>query len=196
MNIAILILAAGRSSRMKEPKQLLAIGNKTLLEIAIHNALKSKAKKVFCVLGANAKDIQKSITNLNLAIIINSEFKDGLSTSIITGIQHLTSSNFDAVLIMLADQPNADKTYINNLIDTFYTNSEKIIASNYDSTYGVPAIFPKKVFKDLLKLQGDKGAKEFLNSDLDMIVGIKATNQLIDIDTKEDYLNYLKELQN
>ncbi len=193
MNIAILILAAGSSSRMKTPKQLLRIGNNTLLGVTVEHALKSKAQKVFCVLGANSEKIKPSLTKYDIEIILNSNHKKGLSTSITKGIACTLPYSYNAVLIMLADQPNADSKYINALIDASVKHPKKIIASKYQETYGVPAIFPREFYGGLLQLKGDKGAKTLLNSNLDNITGIEANPILCDIDTQEDYLNYLKQ---
>lgn len=193
MNIAILILAAGSSSRMKTPKQLLRIGNNTLLGVTVEHALKSKAQKVFCVLGANSEKIKPSLTKYDIEIILNSNHKKGLSTSITKGIEHILSYSYNAVLIMLADQPNVDSKYLNTLIDALKRNPNKIIASKYKESYGVPAIFPSEFYDGLSQLNGDKGAKTLLNSNLDNIKGIEANPILFDIDTQEDYLNYLKQ---
>ncbi|MFP4846155.1 NTP transferase domain-containing protein [Winogradskyella sp. PE311] len=196
MNIAIIILAAGSSSRMKEPKQLLTIRKKTLLGIAIENALNSKCSKVFCVLGANAELIKNSINNYEIETIVNTEYNKGLSSSIIKGIEHIKPKLFDAAIIMLADQPNLHSDYLDKLIKIFKANQEKIIASNYSGINGVPAIFPKRTFQQLLKLNGDKGAKEFLNSGLIIVKSIQSKDELIDIDTKHDYNKYLEKNTN
>ncbi|ARV07548.1 glycosyl transferase [Polaribacter sp. SA4-10] len=191
-NIAVLILAAGKSSRMGFTKQLLKVGTKTLLERAIEAGKKSKATTLFCVLGANLDEIKNEISTENIEFIINKNYEKGLSSSIVTGINFIEKSqnNFDAVLITLADQPKVDSTYLNQLIETFNSNSGKIIASKYDDKIGVPAIFPKIFFKKLVLLEGDKGAKNLLNSKLENILAV-VSDKLLDIDTKEDYKNYI-----
>ena len=193
MNIAILILAAGNSSRMKTPKQLLPIGSTTLLGLTIKNAIQSKAGKIFCVLGSEFDTVKKSIKDFDIEIINNLKYKSGLSSSIVEGIKHIRSQSFDAALIMLADQPNVNSSYINNLIDNFGTNQIKIVASKYKDNLGVPAIFPKQAFNDLLKLKGDKGAKDYLKAKKTSVVTIDSVN-FTDIDTPKDYKNYLNTL--
>nr|WP_321226909.1 nucleotidyltransferase family protein [uncultured Psychroserpens sp.] len=193
MNIAILILSAGSSTRMGTTKQLLPIGNKTLLGLSIENALQTNAKKVFCVLGSNAENIKNSISQYDIEIIINPNFKEGLSSSIVEGLNHIENSNFDSVLIMLSDQPKVDSNYINLLILSSEKKPTQITASQYEKTIGVPAIFPKKYFKQLQQLEGDKGAKDFLNTHKAQVISIKS-DKLIDIDTQDDYLNFLKSL--
>ena len=185
---AILILAAGKSSRMGSPKQLLPYKKTTLLGWAIKQAIQSKANAVFCVLGANAIPIKKSIENYSVTTIFNADFNHGLSSSIVAGINYLKDKDFDTVLIMLADQPNVTAHYLSELITTSEENSAKIIASTYDKKNGVPAIFPKHYFQQLLKLSGDKGAKYFLEKHQKEIISIKPIN-LIDIDTVNEYRN-------
>ncbi|MEH6535117.1 MAG: nucleotidyltransferase family protein [Psychroserpens sp.] len=193
MTISILILSAGSSSRMGTTKQLLPIGKTTLLGISIENAIQSKANKIFCVLGANAKNIQQSLVQYDIEVITNNNHNEGLSSSIIEGIQYIEDKNFDAVLIMLGDQPKVDSNYLNALISSFKKNPTKISASDYSNNIGVPAIFPKTFFKQLQCLKGDKGAKDFLNTHKTQVIPIKS-DKLVDIDTQEDYLNFLRSL--
>lgn len=189
MKIAILILAAGSSTRMGEPKQLLPFGTTTLLGTVIENALQTNADAIFCVLGANYPAIKQSIEHYKVEIIQNLHFKDGLSASIVTGIKKLKS--FDAVLICLGDQPKVDNNYLNKLITLHKENPTKIIASQYDEKLGVPAIFPKQFYPRLLQLQSDKGAKMFLNSIKEQCILLDSKN-LVDIDTEEDYVRLIK----
>jgi molybdenum cofactor cytidylyltransferase len=193
MNIAIIILSAGSSTRMGTTKQLLPIGDTTLLGISIENALQSNADKVFCVLGANTEKIQESAPLYNIEVILNNKYKEGLSSSIKKGIKHIEDKGFDAALIMLGDQPKVDSNYLNLLISYFKSNPTKITASEYEDTIGVPAIFPKIYFNQLQQVKGDKGAKDFLNMHKAQVISVKS-DKLIDIDTQEDYLNFLKTL--
>ena len=192
-NIAILILAAGKSSRMGRVKQLLKINSKTILENAIENAQNSKASSVFCVLGANYKLIKNSLINTKIEIIFNPNFENGISSSIVSGIKHIENQtiNYNSVLIMLADQPEVNSNYLNQLIKKHATNPQQIIASNYKDKAGVPAIFSKNYFNQLLQLSGDKGAKEFLNKQSG-IVKIEQESPLIDLDTYTEYQNFIK----
>ncbi len=190
---AILILAAGNSSRMGKTKQLLPFKNTTLLEWAIEQAQKSVVKNVFCVLGANKEVIEKQLTSNIVEIIYNPNYKDGLSTSIVKGIDFLLNYNFDSVLIMLADQPHVTSEYLNSLIEVSKNNPSNIIASSYQGSVGVPAIFPKNYFNDLLDLKGDKGAKNFLLQQNNNVIKVNSTQNLLDIDTPEDYQHLLKQ---
>lgn len=186
---AILILAAGSSSRMGTIKQILPFKNTTLLGWSLKVAKQSKANAVFCVLGANKNAIENKIQADGTTIIINTNYKNGLSTSIVTGIQQI-EKGYDSALIILADQPNITSSYLNELIKVSQENPEKIIASNYNEKVGVPAIFPKICFNDLKMLKGDSGAKIFILKNISRVIKMPPTN-LIDIDTIKDYKNLI-----
>lgn len=184
MKIATLILSAGRASRMKQPKQLLKFGNTTLLGHVISEALQTETE-VYCVIGAYAKEVKASIEDFNVSIIENSNYKTGLSSSIVSGVKIL--SEYDAIVILLSDQPKVNSDYINALLSGFKNHSNCIITSNYNGVNGVPAVIPKLYFSELLKLKGDKGAKQLFNSGEFPIKTIHSTVNLLDIDTPEDY---------
>ena len=195
-NIAVLILAAGTSSRMKDIKQLLKINNKTLLENTITTVENVFTENIYCILGANAKKIQQATTTKTTTFLFNKHFKKGLSTSIVCGMQHLKKQllPLDAVLVVLADQPEVNEGYLQELTTTFKKNKHQIIASDYHKNSGVPAIFPKKYFEELLLLEGDKGAKKFLQKYLSNTITIKRKHPFKDLDTQEEYLSYIKSI--
>lgn len=194
MRIAALILAAGSSQRMGKAKQLLPYKHTTLLGWAIENVLKTEIDSVYCVLGANADKISSTISDFDINIVYNSEYKNGLSSSITKGIEHIKTKDYDSVLIMLCDQPQVNNFYLNALISEFKSNPKSIIASNYINKNGVPAIFPKKLFDQLLKLKNDTGAKSLLNNNKELVETIKNGINLFDIDTPEDYKKLINKI--
>jgi molybdenum cofactor cytidylyltransferase len=196
MQLAILILAAGKASRMGAVKQLLKVKGTTLLENAIANSKKIKNTAVVCVLGAHASEIKETISPKSIAFIINRNYAQGLSSSIIAGIKYLQKQGiqFDGIFIQLADQPAIEPAYYQEMTTLFSKEKTKIIAANYGDNYGVPAIFPKKFVNDLLKISGDKGAKEFLQKNKKEVISTQVTVNLLDIDTPEEYNNYLNSL--
>lgn len=191
-NIAILVLAAGKSSRMNTIKQLEKIDSKTLLEVTLDKVKPISSDNVFCVLGANADKIKRAISIENVTFILNKNYEIGLSSSIISGINYFKKKqlNFNGVFILLADQPAVEINYLKSMLILFQKNDGKIIASNYGKKLGVPVIFPEKYFKDLLLIKGDKGAKKFINDKKDETICSELQTNLIDIDTKEDLLLY------
>lgn len=168
---------------MGEIKQLLAYRNTTLLGWAIVQAKESAATEVHCVLGANAKQIQNQLGD-PVPWIVNHQHVEGLSSSIVAGVK--TLADRQAVLLMLADQPNIMSEDLDELLTLSEQYPNSIIACNYGESIGVPAVFPKKHFSDLLTLKGDKGAKNYLNQRKDEIHLVDSL-RLTDIDTQQDY---------
>lgn len=186
--LAVLVLAAGKSSRMKSIKQLEKINDSTLLDITLEKVKQLfKNKNIFCVLGANANKIQSEIATKNINFIRNQNFETGLSSSIVSGINHFKKENLDlnGILILLADQPAIEVSYLKNLINLFENNKTEIIAANYGDFFGTPAIYPCKKFTELVQLKGDKGAKMYLNDPSNFILSPKEKTNLTDIDTLE-----------
>ena len=191
-NIAVLVLAAGKASRMNSIKQLEKIDNKTLLDITLEKIKSIIPDTIFCVLGANSDTIKQGIKTKNIEFIINQNFETGLSSSIVSGIQYFIKKkiSFDGVFIILADQPAIEISYLKNMLELFEKNNDSIIASNYGNKLGVPAIFSAKNFKDLLLIKGDKGAKEFINQRKAEVLCPQTATNLFDIDTKEDLFHF------
>jgi molybdenum cofactor cytidylyltransferase len=196
MHLVTLILAAGSSSRMGSIKQLLSINGKTLLQHTLDLSTKIKSKKTLCVLGAHAEEIMQKVDGENIEFIINKNHKLGLSTSIISGIEYLQKEKilFDGLFILLADQPAIKEDYYDEMMCLFSEKRTKIIASNYGNTLGVPAIFPAVFTDDLLQIKGDKGAKEFLQKNKKSTLSPQTSVNLLDIDTPNDYKNFIKKL--
>ncbi|MEL4306644.1 nucleotidyltransferase family protein [Joostella sp. CR20] len=185
-NIAILILSAGASSRMGTPKQLLPWGDLTLLEHAIATANASTSVETFVVLGAHADEIQQQIA-INATVLFHKNWKLGIGSSLAFGISQLANKSFDAVLIMLADQPFVSTEYINELLLCFQTSAEKIIASKFHENIGVPAVFSSEYFNDLKNLKGDVGAKKIIKSNLEDVKTVDGNAVVMDVDTVEMY---------
>jgi molybdenum cofactor cytidylyltransferase len=177
---------------MHTPKQLLKIGNQSLLEIVLEKALAISSSHIYCVLGANAATIQQKVTTKNVVYIFNENYQEGLSSSIVSGINYLEKNhpNLNGVLILLADQPAIEINYLENLIQIFNQQDSKIIVTKYPENVGVPAIFPKIFFSELQSLKGDFGAKELLKNNKNACVFSNFNASLIDLDTQSDYENF------
>jgi molybdenum cofactor cytidylyltransferase len=189
-NIAILILAAGESSRMGTPKQLLKWKNTTLLEHAIATAQKAKASKTITVLGANYQVIKAKINHDKVEILKNDNWELGLGNSIAFGVNNILKrdANFNAILVMLVDQPLIDSAYLNSILEKYEKGMSQIIATSYKGKkQGVPVLFDAIYFKELSQLYDDKGAKTILQKHSEKVLAINADNRVSDIDTLEDY---------
>ena len=179
---------------MGVPKQLLPLGNSTILGTVIENAINSEATNCYCILGANADLIRLEVTSEEIEIIENPQWKNGLSSSIKVGLEHLLKLQKppESILIVLGDQPNISSSHLNEIIAMATSNPETIVAANYDKKNGVPALFPAVFYSELMALEGDKGASNYLNSEGTKIISIPFGNALIDIDTMQDYEAFLK----
>lgn len=184
-----MILAAGASTRMGSPKQLLAWKGTTLLGYAIEQAQKLDSE-IFVVLGANFSKIKASIKHYPIHVLNNKQWEKGLGSSIAFGVNYMLKNklNFDAILIMLADQPLINENYLRTLIHEFSTKKSKIVASLYENDkQGVPVLFDKIYFDELSNLNDDKGAKALLKKHANNVSLVNAEAIVSDIDTLEEY---------
>lgn len=190
---AIIILAAGGSSRLGFPKQTLLYKGNTLLEIAIKAGLKSKCSPVIVVLGANAELLYPGIKDENIVIIQNPDWAEGMASSIRSAINSIQQNKeIDSAVIMLCDQPFVTHAVIDNLLYKHQETGKKIVASSYKDIFGVPVFFNRSLFNELLLLKGHEGAKKLLRSPPGDIATIPFEKGTIDIDTLTDYENLLK----
>jgi molybdenum cofactor cytidylyltransferase len=193
--IAIIILAAGASSRLNRPKQLLDFRGKTLIEHAVNTALDANIGPVFVVLG-NAReetaDKLKSYGN-KITVLINEEWKEGISSSIKKGLTEVENSNKDiyGVLVTLVDQPLITVTHLINMVKSHFTFGKNIIASGYGGSFGAPTFFHKSLFNYIEKLDGDRGAKSIISKLKRDVHIIPNPDAELDIDTAEDYKDLL-----
>lgn len=192
-SIPVLILAAGESKRMGERvKQLLPWKNTTLLENALAQARESQVEDVYVVLGANEEFIKKQTQLPNDICIYNENWSNGMGSSIVAGLQHILSlpKEYDGVLVMLADQPFIDAQYLDKVIHTWGKARATITATGYENGLGVPAMFDKCHFPELLKLNKDYGARNIINDSNIKIINPKGKE--MDIDTWQDYQELVK----
>ncbi|TVZ59493.1 molybdenum cofactor cytidylyltransferase [Flavobacteriaceae bacterium MAR_2010_105] len=188
--IAILILAAGGSSRMGQPKQLLKWGKNSLLGHTIENVLKTNTHEIIVVLGANFNSVKQEIKNYQVTILNNKDWSQGLGTSIAYGVHYLleSSSSVDGVLIVLADQPFVDRDYLEKMMTSFSSSRKQILATAYDDDIqGVPVLFDASYFEELSKLTGDVGAKQCIKRHQLFVKTLVPPVKNVDLDTLEDY---------
>jgi len=196
-NIAILILAAGESSRMgNHTKQILPWKETTLLGNAVDQANNSIANTTYVVLGAKDEVIKAEVDLESCTVIKNTNWENGLGSSIAAGIEYIFSKTMehDAVLIMLADQPLIDSNYLNKMMGNWISDPSNIITTQYKDHSGVPAIFGKKYFAELQKLDEDFGAKDIIAANKEVILALQSEGKEIDIDSWETYQELLKSM--
>lgn len=187
-DIAIVILAAGNSNRMGQPKQLLPWGETTLLAHSIET-VSACGSIVFVVLGAYRDEI---IGSIDLTEVIEFEYinwKEGIGSTISFAVKEIEQryNAIKGIIITLADQPFIDKGHYRELIRQYITNKECIIATENDSYLGVPALFPKAFFKELKTLSNDEGAKKIILKKINCVRKVRIFTDTFDIDTIEAY---------
>ncbi|MEK6476505.1 nucleotidyltransferase family protein [Catalinimonas sp. 4WD22] len=186
---AIVILAAGESSRMGQPKQLLQINGKSLLRHAVEEAIDSDLGPVIVVLGAFAEQIKEALPALEIKIVHNPDWQQGMGTSIQKGIQEV-QKEYDysqGAILMLSDQPYVNTILLNKLLQTHLHTQKPIVASTYQDTLGVPAYFHHSYFPFLSQLEGSIGARKLIQQHKAQVASVDFPSGRFDVDTPEDY---------
>jgi CTP:molybdopterin cytidylyltransferase MocA len=189
MPVAAIILAAGESRRLGQPKQLLAYRGQTLIERAIRLANEAGASPVLVVLGANFAMISTAIQFSNAIQVHNDRWQQGIASSIEAGMRALSvpAPDADGVLLMGCDQPRLTTGHLSSLISEFEgQKAAAITASLYGGVRGVPAVFPRATFAELSALRGDRGARPVIESALCPVVALEFPGGEVDIDSPED----------
>jgi molybdenum cofactor cytidylyltransferase len=194
MDIGIIVLAAGSSSRMGRSKQLLEIDGQPLLCTCVNHALAVNPSHVVVVLGANEKPHRELLEKLPVKIVSNFYWKTGMGSSIKTGLNYLIQAGgeLDGVILMVCDQPALTSDHLLKLIEKFQERKKAIIASSYSNSNGVPVLFGRSFFSNLLLLSDDQGAKKIVNQFRDQVDAVVFPKGSIDLDTEDDYQNFLK----
>jgi molybdenum cofactor cytidylyltransferase len=188
----IIILAAGGSSRLGRPKQLLSYNNSTLVRHAVDEAVASGIGDVIVVLGADAERISADIKDKTAQKVTNRDWQEGIASSIRIGIQTIDASqNISGILLMVCDQPYVDSSVLLSLITTHERTGKPIVACQYRDTAGTPVFFHQSYFDHLVKLQGDTGAKKIILNDPEKVELVPFFRGEIDIDSNDDYTNLL-----
>ena len=185
----VILLAAGASSRLGSPKQLLDFAGSKLLQHAIDTALASNAMHVIVLLGANAEIIKQELQHTTAKMIVNDAWTEGMASSIRFGLQTLVTlqPEVEAAVFMVADQPFVTADLLNELMKLNKKEQHNIVASQYGTTFGTPVLFSKRFFPELMELTGDKGAKSLVRTHQKEAAFVPFPKGEIDIDTMEDY---------
>lgn len=189
-SIAIIILAAGASTRMGKPKQLLKYKERSLIQHAVEVATALVCHPVIVVLGAYCDRIKPEIA-ASVETIENPFWHQGMSTSIRMGIETLNQSypKTEAAILMLCDQPFVSPNLIERLIEVYRRTCAPIVASEYTQILGVPALFDRILFPQLTQLSGDRGARQIIQKYIQQVARVPFPQGIIDIDTPQDYSN-------
>ena len=192
-NIVGIILGAGRSRRMGLENKLVAeINGKPMIVHAIEAVKNSRVNKTILVTGHQREIVEKAVQGIEIEIIYNPNFKEGLSSSI-KSIGHELSKDVDAGIVCLGDMPSITSTHINSLIKAFKNNpNRQIVVPIYDGRRGTPVLWGKKHFSLLVNLTGDQGAKALFQKNENNITEVQIEDNAIhtDLDTPEALERY------
>jgi len=194
--IGVIILAAGSSSRLGYPKQLVEFKGIPLLQHSIDVAESLELDTKILVLGAKEDEINKKINRRNFEVVINENWEEGMSTSIRKGLSEALKleKELEYIVMLLSDQPLVTKEKIEELIRVQVDSNKQATFSEYAGDVGVPAIFSREIFSELKKLKGDHGAKKLMY-DKDFQFGtVQFENGNFDVDTNED-VELLKQME-
>ena len=189
MGIPAIVLAAGASTRLGQPKQLVEYHGETLLARAIRLANESGAGPVFVVLGADIEAILSAGLRDGSVPVINKDWQEGIASSIQAGLRAVYGELPDTagVLLLTCDQPRLSTGHLNALLRAFSSASGPVIAASaYAGLLGTPAVFPRGAFRQLFELRGDKGARALFRKPPCPVVGVPFPDGEIDIDTPAD----------
>jgi len=184
----VIVLAAGNSSRLGRPKQLLPYRGKTLLAHTVSETLEAGLNPVVVVTGAFHTGVKKSLCGQSIDIIFNPAWEEGMASGIVAGLSNmlLLHPDVDAVIITVCDQPFISSALLSQLVSTFDMSGKGIIACAYADSVGTPVLFGHSYFEQLLALSGSEGAKKLLKQYPDDLATVAFPDGYIDIDTGED----------
>jgi len=184
----LILLAAGNSSRLGTPKQLIVWEGRTLLRRAAEAAVASGCFPIVVVLGAHAGRIAREVVGLPVRLAYNPAWESGMGSSIRVGTEVLIadSPRVDGVVITVCDQPHCDAATIRKLVDDRRKGTHRIIAARYDGVCGVPALFDRTLFPELLALDGKPGARHVLERHEQDMASVGFLDGACDIDTLDD----------
>jgi molybdenum cofactor cytidylyltransferase len=193
--ISGVILAAGQSSRLGRPKQLLDLFGEPLLRRVVRNAVASGLDEVVLVLGYRAEEIASAVGGWGQRVVVNPEFAEGQSTSVRVGLSAIDPMA-EGVLFLLGDQPQVGPDIIDAVIERFRETQTPIVMPTYGGIAANPVLFAGELFAELAKVTGDEGARSVVKRNRDRVatVAVGDGSPPRDVDTEGDYRMLLEEM--
>lgn len=186
--VAAIVLAAGGSSRMGQPKQLLPLGGQPMVRCVVDAVCSVGLPQVVVVVGAHAQAVAGALVGLSVDIVVNPAWADGMSTSLRAGL-NAVHSEIQAVLIVLADQPTLTPDLVQALLAKYWATEALIVAPFYAGRRGNPVLFDRALFPELAALEGDRGGRLLLIKYDDQVAHVEIQDPalIVDVDTRQDY---------
>jgi len=192
---AILVLAAGNSSRLGQPKQLLSYLGKTLIQNIVDVALSTNADAVFVITGSFSDQVILNLEGRDINIVQNLDWAEGMSSGIRIGLKAAIEKlpNLENVILTVCDQPFVTSDFLCKLLLLKNKSKKTVVSSAYAHTIGTPVLFDKRHFDSLFGLKGKDGAKKLLEVLKDDMITISFPKGFIDIDTEADYIKLIND---
>lgn len=186
--VGLVILAAGGSSRLGRPKQLVEYRGRSLLRHVAEAGVASACRPIVVVLGAHAAQLGPELRGLPVQVAENPDWARGMATSLRRGLETLEAidGGIGAAVILLCDQPRVSARTIDALVEAWRTAGKRIIASEYAGVAGVPALFDRSLFPALQALEGEAGARRIIAAQTDEVHRVPFPEGALDIDTPQD----------
>jgi molybdenum cofactor cytidylyltransferase len=187
-----IVLAGGESKRMGSPKMILPYEGMTIIEKVLENVLASDVEKVVTVLGSHKEEVLKVIEKYPVLHCYNSNFKNGMLSSVKCGFEFLPG-DFRAAMVFLGDQPMVEASVINKLIKAHNESGKGILVPVFENTRGHPLLVDKKYREEVINIDDPEGLKGLLRRHPDDLLEVDTENPSVldDIDTREDYNNQI-----
>jgi molybdenum cofactor cytidylyltransferase len=195
MSLHILVLAAGASTRLGQPKQLVKLGGRPALHRVVSNCVSVAGNSVTVIIGANAQEMTHLLGHSPASVVINRQWEEGVAASIRRGLASMPTT-CEAVMIVLGDQVAITADDLRRLVSAWKQEEGVIAAAVYDNHVGVPAIFPRICFTELAQLRGDQGARLILERNSYRLARVPMANAAVDLDTPEDLAALTQRFQN
>jgi molybdenum cofactor cytidylyltransferase len=187
--ISAVILAAGTSTRMGRAKQLLQLGETTVLARTIDNVRSAGLAEIVLVLGASAEVIRRQLPLVEgLTVVVNEAYEEGMASSLREGLSALGPKT-DAAFIILGDQPFVRPETLHQVMAGYHRSGAQIVIPSYQGKRGNPVLLSRSVFPEVMALEGDIGCRAIFSNHLDAILKVEVEDPgiLLDIDNQDDY---------
>ena len=182
--IAGIILAAGGSTRLGEPKQLIRLNDETLVHAAVRAAQEGGCDAVCVVTGNAQAEVENAVADLHPILAHNKEWQRGMGSSVRAGLS--AAGPASAIVLLACDQPAVDGKVVRSLIERYDQTAKAVVASHYSGTLGIPALFAHSCFAELRALADDRGAKAVIQADPARVASFEFSEGALDLDSPYD----------
>ena len=183
--IAAVILAAGESRRLRQPKQLIQLAGESLLRRTARLTLEAGCAPVFVVLGYDSERMCPELNGLSVEAITNGDWEEGMGSSVRCGVAAAERAGAEGVLLLVCDQPRLTAKHLRTLLARHRQAEGSITASRYEGRVGVPAVFAARLFPELLQIEGDRGARQVIERHGQAVQAVDWPEGAVDVDLPE-----------